>query len=178
MVFPATGSEREVFAAALRRFKELADPAAGLHQVRFRYLETLRERLSVVYYPIWVVRYHFRERAYQILVDGEDGSLAYGKAPGNDLYRALVLVATEAVVMFITTTIVQHIGVGIPGLAILGALGLGVLWWAWRRFRYGGVVIEGSGAGRRAELKDVWRSARTPGQLRRQVSQSLTGGRR
>ena len=92
MVFEPTGSEQLVFERALAQFKQATDPAAGLERVRFEFLETMRERLSVIYYPVWVVRYHHRNRAYQILVDAEDASLAYGKAPGNDLFRAAVLV--------------------------------------------------------------------------------------
>ena len=146
MVFPPTGSEREVFTAALEGFKRSAEPATGLSRVRFRFLETLRERLSVVYYPIWVVRYRFRQRAYQVLVDAEDGTLAHGKAPGNDLYRALALVATEAAVVYLVTTALQVFGFNLPGFFFLGGLGVAVLWWGWRRFRHGAVVIEGSGA--------------------------------
>ncbi|MCP4202156.1 MAG: hypothetical protein GY769_09495 [bacterium] len=146
MVFEPTGSEQTVFQAALAQFKTSTDPAAGLKKVRFKFLETLRERLSVVYYPVWVVRYHYRNRAYQILVDAEDASLAYGKAPGNDFFRAAMLVLTEAVVVFAVTTLVQVVGEGSCGaIAFLGAFALGILGWGWKHFRYGGVVIEGSG---------------------------------
>ena len=75
--------------------------------MRFKFLETLRERLTVVYYPLWVVRYRFQERSYQVLVDAEDGSLAYGKAPGNDFFRAAMLVLTQAAALFVGTTIIQ-----------------------------------------------------------------------
>ena len=74
MVYPPVGSEARVRAAALESFKAAADPSRGLKRVRFKYLETLRDRLSVVYYPLWLVRYRFRSRSYQILVDAEDGS--------------------------------------------------------------------------------------------------------
>lgn len=146
MVFEPTGSEQLVFERALARFREATDPAAGLERVRFEFLETLRERLSVIYYPVWVVRYHHRNRAYQILVDAEDASLAYGKAPGNDFFRAAVLVLTEAAVCFVVTTLVQVVGDGSCGMiAFLGAFATAGLAWGWKHFRYGGVVIEGSG---------------------------------
>jgi hypothetical protein len=144
MVFPPTGSERLVRDAAVESFKREADPARGLHRVSFRFLDSLRERLSVVYYPLWVVRYRFRERSYQALIDAEDGSLAFGKAPGNDLYRALMLVTTEAAALYVATTAVQVSGS--PGvLFVLGGLMLALLIWGWKRFRYGGVVTEGTG---------------------------------
>lgn len=146
MVFEPTGSERSVFESALEEFRATTDPSAGLVRVRFQFLETLRERLAVIYYPVWVVRYHYRDRAYQILVDGEDASLAYGKAPGNDFFRAAALVATEAAVAFVATTVIQVAGDASCGMfAILGALATAGLAWGWKHFRYGGVVIEGSG---------------------------------
>ena len=168
MVFPPTGSERKVKQAAIEAFKRSADPASGLKRVRFRFLETLRERLSVVYYPLWVVRYRFRERSYQILVDAEDGSLAYGKAPGNDLYRALMLVGTEAVAAFLGTTALQWMGGGLGPLVFVGAIAFAIVFWGWRRFRYGGVVEEGSGIEAEAGLEEALRGAenlRSPGQL-------------
>lgn len=145
MVFPTTGSEAEVREAALELFRREADPGSGLKRLRFHFLETLRERLSVIHYPLWVVRYRFGGRSYQVLVDAEDGSLAYGKAPGNDLYRALMLVVTEAAAAFVATTALQVAGASLPALLFGGGIGLAIFVWGWRRFRWGGVVVEGSG---------------------------------
>ncbi len=144
MVFPPTGSESEIRTAAIEQFKREADPSSGLKRTRFRFLQSLRERLSVVYYPLWVVRYRFRGRSYQALVDGESGDLAYGKAAGNDLYRAIMLVATEALAAFIATTALQLAGGSIVSLIFAG-IGLVIFLWGWKKFRWGGVVIEGSG---------------------------------
>ena len=174
MVFPTTGSESRVRQAALEQYALESDPASGLKRVRFRFHQTLRDRLSVVYYPLWVVRYRFRERAYQILVDGEDGSIAYGKAPGNDFYRAAILVGVEAAAAFVFTTVLQ-LGVECGPALFLGAICGGAVLWAWNRFRYGGVVIEGTGTapelglvevlGRAAKSRSPWpllSLARTP----------------
>lgn len=145
MVYPPAGSESGVRAAALEELKSSSDPSRGLERVRFRYLETLRSRLSVIYYPLWLVRYRFLGRSYQILVDAEDGSIAYAKAPGNDLYRASVAVIAQAIVLFLATTILQ-LGGGSP--EVLGATAVATMVamiWGWRKFRHGGVVVEGTG---------------------------------
>jgi len=147
MVFPPTGSESEVKETARRQIISSADPSQGLKQVRFKFLETLRERFSVIYYPLWIIRYRFEKRSYQILIDAEDGSLVFGKAPGNDLYRALAMVLSQAAALFVATTIVRFVGVNLGGLAAMGAVVLGALWWGWKKFRHGGVVIEGTGVG-------------------------------
>jgi len=144
MVFAPTASEVDVERAALEAFRHENDPARRLKETRFRFLATLRERTSLLYVPLWVVRYRYRARSYQALIDAADGTLAYGKAPGNDLYRAVMLVLAEAGGCLLGTTILQHADrfgeVALAGVAIFGAL-----LWGWRRFRYGGEVEEGSG---------------------------------
>jgi hypothetical protein len=150
MVFSPTGSEAEVRSDALERYKEEGDPARGLKRVRFRFLETLRERMSVIYYPLWILRYRFRGRSYQVVVDAQDGSLAFGKAPGNDLYRALMLIASEAAACFLFTTGLQWLATadsddGCGVFLGLGAAALVIFGWGWKRFRYGGEVAEGTG---------------------------------
>jgi hypothetical protein len=152
MVFPPTLSESVVKKSALEQFRKEAEPSTGLKRVRFRFLESLRERLTVIYYPLWVVRYRFDDRSYQVLVDAQDGSLGFGKAPGNDLYRALMLVVTQAITLFIGTTIIRVLGGGFGPLMFVGIPMLAILLWGWRKFRYGGVVVEGTGAKKRLGL--------------------------
>jgi hypothetical protein len=119
--------------------------------VNFSWLAAVRRRISVVFYPLWVIRYSFRGQTYQALIDAEDGGLAYGKAPGNHLWRAFSLVSAAAGACFVGTTVLQHVDVfarGNNGLAALGAIGLilaGFVTWGYRQFRRGGVVEEGSG---------------------------------
>lgn len=146
MVFSPTVSQAEVCDDALASFKTASDPAAGLHQVHFRYLATLRESLTVIYYPLWLVRYRYRKRSYQAVIDAEDGRLAYGKAPGNDIYRAVMGVVALAAACFIFTTALQWSkgDDGIVGL-IAGIVALPILGWGWQHFRHGGVIEEGSG---------------------------------
>lgn len=169
MVFPATTSEAEARAEARAEFEREADPGRALKRVHFRYTALLGERFTVVYYPLWVVRYRFRERSYQAVIDGEDGRLAYGKAPGNDLFRALVLVGCQALSCLIGTTALQWAGRGSNDSAegLIGALvvAAGILYWGWRQFRYGGVVEEGTSheaasfAGATSELSRRFKSA-------------------
>ncbi len=176
MVFPPTGSEGAVLASALEQFRSEADPSRGLKRVRFKFLEILRERLTVVYYPLWVVRYRFRQRSYQVLVDGEDGSVAYAKAPGNDFYRAVIMVATQAVALFAGTTLLQIWKGGCEEFAFLGIGMLALLGWGWKKFRYGGVVIEGTGTRPEPGLGDSLREL-TSARGRRAALRDLVEGR-
>ena len=176
MVFPPTGSETVVKRAAIEQFKLQSDPAHGLKKVRFRFLETLRERLTVIYYPVWVVRYRFRNRSYQLLVDAEDGTLAYGKSPGNDLFRAVMLVGSQALALFFGTTALQLVGGSPAGLLVIGAATILALVWGWRRFRHGGVVVEGTGVDPELDLGDAW-STLADRETQEQVLRDLMQGR-
>ncbi|HEX4952828.1 MAG TPA: hypothetical protein VF017_05465 [Thermoanaerobaculia bacterium] len=148
MVFAPTVSEVAARAAALDGFRAEADPGAGLHQVHFRFQELLAPTFRILYYPLWVVRYRFRGRSYQSVVDAESGDLAYGKAPGNDAFRAFALVGAEAAAGFVFTSGVQwSLDADNPLGLILGAgaVAVALLAWGFRHFRHGGVVEEGTG---------------------------------
>jgi hypothetical protein len=101
----------------------------------------VRRRVAVVYYPLWVIRYSFRGQTYQALIDAEDGSLAYGKAPGNHLWRAFSLVSACAGACFVGTTVLQNADFllrsenGLMGLGMVGLMLAGFVAWGYRQFR-------------------------------------------
>lgn len=117
----------------------------------FSWFSIMRRKTDLVFYPLWVFRYSFRQRTYQILVDAEDGTIAYGKAPGNHLWRAFSLVASCAGACFLGTTILQNFGGfarsenGLAALGVVGILLSTFVAWGFRQFRSGGVIEEGTG---------------------------------
>lgn len=168
MVFRPSRSLEEIGERLRERAMADAQRANSLHEVSFSWLTSVRRRITLVYYPMWVIRYGFRDRTYQVLVDAEDGQLAYGKAPGNHLWRAFCLVGSCAGASFLGTTVLQHADVllrsddGFKGLAVVGLALAGLVFWGYRQFRHGGVVEEGSGldngreqAGLTATVKDL-----------------------
>jgi hypothetical protein len=96
MVFEPVGSVSQAQAEAEEDFQARVRRSAGLDRISQIFMRTLRPRFGLVYYPLWVLRYHYRGRAFQVLVDGYGGQVLYGKAPGNTLYRAAVLVSGMA----------------------------------------------------------------------------------
>jgi hypothetical protein len=94
MVFEPTGSLTEAHEAARVGW-------SGIDRISQTILHFLREALSLVYYPLWVARYTYRNRAYQVVVDGFNGRVLYGKAPGNIFFRALMLVGGTALGSFV-----------------------------------------------------------------------------
>ena len=92
MVFEPVGSADEAMQMANQDFEQRAVAKAGLDRVSQSFVRTLRPRQALVYYPLWVLRYTYRQRAFQVVVDGFSGEVLYGKAPGNSFYRAAILV--------------------------------------------------------------------------------------
>jgi hypothetical protein len=151
MVFRPQRTPAEVGDALTKVALERIQATGEVDQVTFSWFAAMGRRITVVYYPLWVVRYGFRGQTYQALVDAEEGTLAYGKAPGNHLFRALSLVGACAGACFVGTTLLQQLDVLLrsdDSLMALGAVGLvlaGFVAWGYRQFRRGGVVEEGTG---------------------------------
>jgi hypothetical protein len=151
MVFRPSRSLEETAVELNERALAEIQQSHRLDRITFSWLSPVRRRVALVYYPLWVVRYGFRGRTYQVLVDAEDGNLAFGKAPGNHFYRAFSMVGACAGACFVGTTVLQHAGSllrsdnGIMGLGMIGLALAGLVYWGYAQFRHGGVVEEGTG---------------------------------
>jgi hypothetical protein len=95
-----------------------------------------------MYYPLWVLRYRYHNRIYQVTADGESGEILYGRAPGNLWYRIFWLAATTAAGNFILTSYIRSLSAEDeiePLIAIV--IGAAVLiYFGFRKLRYGGEV--------------------------------------
>jgi DNA-directed RNA polymerase subunit RPC12/RpoP len=150
MVFEPVGSLSEARQAAEQDFQQKVSAAASLDRLSQLFVRFVNQRFGLVYYPLWVVRYLYRGRAFQVVVDGFSGKVLYGKAPGNALYRAAMLVGGMALGAFLAVDVPTFLlmalgsshssrnGEGILVFAF-GALvvGLGLIALAYRTFRYG-----------------------------------------
>ncbi|NLG67386.1 MAG: hypothetical protein GX536_06705 [Actinobacteria bacterium] len=72
----------------------------------------LRESISLLYCPLWSLQYRYRDRMYQITVDGRDGTVHSARAPADDRRRIAVLLAS----------------------CVALAMALGVVVWVWSRW--------------------------------------------
>lgn len=170
MVFRPVKAATELADALLQRETERIASQARPQKLSFEWFRALRRRVDLVYYPLWVFRYRFRDRTYQVLVDAEDGSLAYGKAPGNHLWRAFAVIASCAGAAFLGTTVLRLVlGAGDDGgLGIIvasGAILAALVHWGYRQFRHGGVVEEGTGRLERGASSPFAEMARAAEQL-------------
>lgn len=151
MVFRPNRAEDETSSEILQHALENIKNSTKPDKTSFSWYAVMRRRTDLVFYPLWVFRYSFRQRTYQVLVDAEDGAIAYGKAPGNHLWRASSLVGSCAAACFLGTTLLQHFGGlvrsenGLVALGVIGVLLAAFIHWGFRQFRSGGVVEEGTG---------------------------------
>ncbi len=145
MVFEPVNSFQEARQDAEADFQQHFQRRAGLDRLSQLFARPFRQRLGLVYYPLWVLRYLYKGRAFQVVVDGYSGEVLYGKAPGNTLYRAASLVLGMAVGAFLTVDVTALIvyflsdsndsPFWLPVLSFAG--GLALMYTAYRRFRYG-----------------------------------------
>lgn len=154
MLFNIVSSEKEAFEFALNQFAGDARASAGVDRVTFEHTDLIRKQISIVYYPLWVIRYTFANRTYQVVVDGEDGTICYGKAPGNNLYRAVIGILGTAAGMFLTTLFGAFAFAGKSDGSVKFAfavyiisfiIGIILIRKGYKRFRYGGEIEEGTG---------------------------------
>ncbi len=145
MVFEPASSFSEARDAAEREFQEQLNRRASLDRLSQMFVRAFRRRLGLVYYPLWVLRYLYRGRSFQVVLDGYSGKVLYGKAPGNTIYRAAILVLSMAAGAFVaidvTALAVYFLSDSkdLPiwlALLIFGA-GLALMYNGYRRFRYG-----------------------------------------
>jgi hypothetical protein len=151
MIFNIISSESKVSESAKQQFVIDARNSARVDRINFEYYDLVRENISVVYYPLWVTRYNFKNRTYQVVIDGEDGSTCYGKAPGNNLYRAIMGILGIGVGMYLATlfgafSAIEAFEEGTFVIYILALIfGIIIMIAGYKKFRYGGEVEEGTG---------------------------------
>jgi hypothetical protein len=146
MVFEPVGSLSDARSSAEQQFAGRVRAASKLDQIAQIFQRSIKQRFGLVYYPLWVMRYVFHGRVFQVVVDGYTGQVLYGKAPGNALYRAAVLVGGMALGAFLAVDVSALAfyfgadsdgeGIIIFGLAMLAA-GVGLMLKVYNSFRYG-----------------------------------------
>jgi hypothetical protein len=149
LVFEPVGSVSEARQGAEDDFMARVQQTADLDRIAQIFVRFVRQRLGLVYYPLWVLRYLYRGRAFQVAVDGHSGEVLYGKAPGNTWYRAAMLVAGcalgsllaidgAAASAYMALQISDDGAEAFLGLALaLLVVGFGMIAAAYRAFRFG-----------------------------------------
>lgn len=152
--FEATTSKDDVVVKAKNDAMARAKSSAHVPHVTFERLHLFPKALTMIYYPIWVVRYNYRDRMYMDTIDGVTGQVLSGRAPGDPMFQSIAVTA----------------GTFFGGLAAVGGIlggdymddyrvtlvgvvaGLVILFLAYRFFRHGSEIVQGEFKEKRSSI--------------------------
>jgi hypothetical protein len=89
--FEVTTSHSDAQAMGSQQVMSEAVSYTGVPTVTFQDIHVFPKDLSIIYYPIWVIRYTYSERIYFATVDGVTGMILSGRAPGDNLWRSIAM---------------------------------------------------------------------------------------
>ena len=172
--FETTTSKDVATKDAQKKAEEWGRDQANVPNVTFERLYVIPHNMSIIYYPIWVVRYSYRDRMYINTVDGVTGKVLSGRAPGDPLFQSLAITFGSAV-----SGIISGAGLLLAAFADTGqsnayfaiggfVIGGIILYGTYRFFRQGSEIVEG-------EFLDKEGSAKLSLGDLKQISQNLQG---
>lgn len=171
--FEATTSKDDAVTHAKNEALTKAKSSAKIPHVTFERLHVFPRSLTMLYYPVWVVRYSYHDRMYMDTVDGVTGQVLSGRAPGDPLFQSMAMTGGAVVAGLIGAGSIIASGVDYANDWRIGAVGLGVgfvvLFLAYRFFRHGSERIEGEFKEKKSigqALKQVQDLAQQAGALR------------
>jgi DNA-directed RNA polymerase subunit RPC12/RpoP len=158
--FESTTSKDDAIAKARDDAAGRARASSNVSHVTFERLHMFPKRVSVVYYPIWVVRYSYRDRMYMDTVDGVTGNVLSGRAPGDPLFQSLAVTGGTSLGGLIAAAglLLSEADARIAAGGIIG--GLIVLYLTYRFFRHGSEIIEGDFKEKSGSVADVMKEVK------------------
>ena len=163
--FEATTSRDDAVSRSRADALTRARRSVRVPHVTMERLHIFPRRLSMIYYPVWVVRYSYRDRMYMSTVDGVTGQVLSGRSPGDPLFQSLAITAGTS-----AGGLLAALGIILGELAyeiLVGALiGAGVVMYlTYRFFRHGSEVIEGDFKHKPASAADTMRDLQEAARL-------------
>lgn len=142
--FESTTSKDDATAHARADAAQRGRSSANVPHVTFENLHVLLKKTSMIYYPVWVVRYSYLDRMYILTVDGVTGEVLSGRAPGDPLFQSLAVTAGTSIGgLAAAGGILFTIGAG-NEIGIVGVIGgLIILGLTYFFFRHGSEIIQG-----------------------------------
>lgn len=79
----------------------------GLSSVFFQRIKRIRTSASLIYYPFWLIKYSYKGRLYQVVVNGRRGLIVSGRFPVNLAARLGPLILASALGGFLATSLIS-----------------------------------------------------------------------
>lgn len=156
VTFGVTESRHDAYAAGCEKIKSeaLEDGKCNMDEIKFTRSFFFPKGFTLVYYPFWIIRYKYEDRDYFATVDGISARIISGRAPGNagsqstaaGLGGALSGGALGIGLSVGLTFIESEIGIGVGIVGIVASIA--IMFFAYKRFRYGDEIIEGAVSGK------------------------------
>ena len=152
--FEATTSKDDAAKKATDEAVAKARANAHVQHVTFEKLHWFPKALTMIYYPIWVVRYNYRDRMYMDTVDGVTGQVLSGRAPGDPMFQSLaVTLGTFFGGIAAVAGILAGQSFDDSRISLIGiGAGLVILFVAYRFFRHGSEIVQGEFKEKRSSL--------------------------
>lgn len=153
--FESTTSKDDAVTHAKASALSNARADAHVPHITFENVHIFAKSTSMIYYPVWVVRYTYRDRMYLNTVDGVTGTVLSGRAPGDPLFQSLAVTAGTSVggLLAAVGVIVASDSIEIAvGCFIVGLL---VMVGTYLFFRGGSEITEGEFSDRGFKLGDL-----------------------
>lgn len=147
--FEVTTSPNDAASKGAASIRETAISSAGVPKKTFIKMHVLPMGLSLVFYPIWVVRYKHYNRMYFCTIDGITGKVLAGRAPGDTLMRTIAMSlgmfagGYGSALGLIAIGYIHGDGAFVVGGGII-AVCLLIAFTCYRFYRYGSEVTTGS----------------------------------
>jgi len=91
--FEVTTSPNDAAANGSNGIRNAAISSAGVPHITFTSMHVFPKGLTLLYYPVWMLRYKYSGRMYFVTVDGVTGKVLSGRAPGDSLKRSIAMTA-------------------------------------------------------------------------------------
>ena len=141
--FEATTSRDDAKTMGERDIKAWILREAKIENITFHREFVIPRDFSLLFYPVWIIRYDYKGKMYFLTVDGVTGQVLSGRAPGDPLWQSMAIGAgatAGGVLLGLSPA-----GAGVDWtlgtfLAIFGFLIFGASYFF---FRYGSEIVEG-----------------------------------
>jgi DNA-directed RNA polymerase subunit RPC12/RpoP len=153
--FESTTSRDDAVTHAKANALSNARADAHVPHITFERVHVFPKSLSMIYYPVWVVRYSYRDRMYLNTVDGVTGQVLSGRAPGDPLFQSLAVTAGTSIGGLLGATgviIANTSGEAAVGCFIVGVI---IMIGTYLFFRHGSEITEGEFSDRGFKLGDL-----------------------
>ncbi len=110
--------------------------------------QVVEQRVELIYYPVWRIRWRYRGRAFQTTIDGVTGKFLFTRVPAKERARVVWLLAVSAAVGLSIGKLLKipHLilATGLVGIWVIPIFSLVMLFFVafgWNMFRYSTELI-------------------------------------